>query len=162
MVFYRTWAVTLTGAPKKKATEIIEELEKESRYWYGGAVGALALNGDINSCITIRTIHLKNKIATYQSGASLVWDSNPKEEAQETTLKSGAFSYALGLNPNKKSQESLPKIDKADKNKRIIIIDYEDSFVNTLAEYFRKLGPKVSVYRHNNITLDFIKKQNHH
>ena len=153
------WAVTLTGAPKKKATQIIEELEQESRYWYGGAVGALALNGDINSCITIRTIRLKDKLATYQSGASLVWDSNPQEEAQETTLKSGAFSYALGLNLKQKSQESLPIIDKASQNKKIIIIDYEDSFVNTLAEYFRRLGPKVSVYRHNNITIDFIKKQ---
>lgn len=91
------WAVTLTGAPKKKATQIIEELEKESRYWYGGAVGGLALNGDINSCITIRTIQLKDKMAKYQSGASLVWDSDPKEEAQETTLKSTAFNYALGL-----------------------------------------------------------------
>ena len=54
------WAVTIIGAPKKAAAQAIEDLEKTARGWYGGAVGMLGLNGDINTGITIRTVHLKD------------------------------------------------------------------------------------------------------
>src|SRR5262249_6397898 len=64
------WAVTLTGAPKKMAVEIIEELEKTPRRWYGGAVGAFAFNGDVNTGITIRTVHLEGGRANYRAGAT--------------------------------------------------------------------------------------------
>ena len=52
------WAVTIIGAPKKAAAQAIENLEKDARGWYGGAVGMISLNGDINTGILIRTIHL--------------------------------------------------------------------------------------------------------
>src|SRR5678816_4646543 len=59
------WAVTVIGAPKKWAAQTIENLEKDARGWYGGAVGMLSLSGDINTGILIRTIHLKNGVAEY-------------------------------------------------------------------------------------------------
>ena len=54
------WAVTVIGAPKKAAAQAIENLEKNARGWYGGAVGMLSLNGDINTGILIRTVHLRD------------------------------------------------------------------------------------------------------
>ena len=62
------WAVTLIGAPKKAAAEAIESLESSARGWYGGAVGMLKLNGDINTGILIRTTYLRDGIATLSRG----------------------------------------------------------------------------------------------
>ena len=59
------WAVTLIGAPKKAAAQAIEALEKNARGWYGGAVGMISLNGDINTGILIRTTYLRDGMATY-------------------------------------------------------------------------------------------------
>src|SRR6516225_4576373 len=69
------WAVTLIGAPKKAAAIAVETLEKTARDWYGGAVGMLSLNGDINTGILIRTVHLRDGIARYSAGATLLYDS---------------------------------------------------------------------------------------
>ena len=63
------WAVTLMGAPKKAAAKAIEAHEKTARDWYGGAVGMLSLNGDINTGIAIRTTYLRDGYATYPRGA---------------------------------------------------------------------------------------------
>jgi anthranilate synthase len=57
------WAVTLIGAPKKAAAQAIESLEKDARGWYGGAVGMITLNGDINTGILIRTTYLRDGMA---------------------------------------------------------------------------------------------------
>ena len=81
------WAVTLIGAPKKAAAVAIESLEKNARGWYGGAVGALMLNGDINTGILIRTTYLRDGMATYPAGATLLYDSDPASEERETRLK---------------------------------------------------------------------------
>ena len=70
------WAVTLIGAPKKAAAVAIESLEKNARGWYGGAVGMLSLNGDINTGILIRTTYLRDGYATYPAGATLLYDSD--------------------------------------------------------------------------------------
>ena len=64
------WAVTIIGAPKKWAAQAIEILEKDARGWYGGAIGMISLDGDINTGITIRTIHLRDGIAKYAAGAT--------------------------------------------------------------------------------------------
>src|SRR5207253_2828063 len=64
------WAVTVIGAPKKAAAQAIENLEKDARGWYGGAVGMLKLNGDINTGILIRTTYLRDGMARYPAGAS--------------------------------------------------------------------------------------------
>ena len=62
------WAVTVIGAPKKAAAQAIENLEKDARGWYGGAVGMLSMNGDINTGILIRTVHLRDGMARYRRG----------------------------------------------------------------------------------------------
>ncbi len=54
------WSVTMIGAPKKAASQAIENLEKGARGWYGGAVGMISLNGDMNTGILIRTVHLRD------------------------------------------------------------------------------------------------------
>ena len=77
------WAVTIIGAPKKWAAQAIENLEKEPRGWYGGAVGMISLDGDVNTGITIRTVHLKNGEARYSAGATLLYDSDPASEDRE-------------------------------------------------------------------------------
>ena len=83
------------GAPKKAAAQAIEDLEKDARGWYGGAIGMLSLNGDINTGITIRTVHLKDGVARYPAGATLLYDSEPAAEDQECRLKATAFFRAL-------------------------------------------------------------------
>ena len=82
------WAVTIIGAPKKAAAQAIEDLEKDARGWYGGAVGMISLNGDINTGILIRTVHLKEGIARYSAGATLLYDSDPASEEEECRSES--------------------------------------------------------------------------
>ncbi len=82
------WAVTLIGAPKKAAAQAVEDLEKDARGWYGGAVGMLSLSGDMNTGILIRTVHLKDGLARYPAGATLLYDSDPASEEAETQAQS--------------------------------------------------------------------------
>ena len=89
-------AGTLSGAPKVRAMEIIDELEQTRRGPYGGAVGYINYSGDINTCITIRTIVLKNgKDAYIQAGAGIVADSIPEMEYQETLNKAKGLLRAI-------------------------------------------------------------------
>lgn len=89
-------AGTLSGAPKIRAMEIIDELEPTRRGPYGGAVGYIDFYGDINTCITIRTIILKDgKDAYIQAGAGIVADSVPEKEYQETLNKAKGLLKAL-------------------------------------------------------------------
>ncbi|MDP6923522.1 MAG: anthranilate synthase component I [Candidatus Scalindua sp.] len=89
-------AGTLSGAPKVRAMEIIDELEQTRRGPYGGAVGYINFSGDINTCITIRTIVLKNgKDAYIQAGAGIVADSIPEMEYQETLNKAKGLLRAI-------------------------------------------------------------------
>lgn len=90
-------AGTLSGAPKVRAMQIISELEKEKRGPYGGSVAYYSFNGNINSCITIRTAVLKDGKAYFQSGAGIVADSDPKAEYEETCNKAKAMLRALEL-----------------------------------------------------------------
>ncbi len=89
-------AGTLSGAPKVRAMQIIDELEQTRRGPYGGAVGHINFFGDINTCITIRTIVLKNgKDAYIQAGAGIVADSIPEMEYQETLNKAKGLLRAI-------------------------------------------------------------------
>ncbi|HEX2117369.1 MAG TPA: anthranilate synthase component I [Alphaproteobacteria bacterium] len=140
------WAVTLTGAPKRKAADIIETLETSPRRWYGGAVGALLLNGDVNTGITIRTVHLADRRITYRTGATLVWDSVGAEEDAETRTKATALFRILEAGKAKPAAAVGALVGKG---KSIVLVDNEDSFVHTLADYFRQTGAEVVTYRHN-------------
>lgn len=88
-------AGTVTGAPKIRAMQIIDELEREKRGPYAGSLGYFSLTGDMDMCITIRTIVIQRGKATVQSGAGIVNDSNPSKEYQETINKAKALFQAV-------------------------------------------------------------------
>ena len=90
-------AGTLTGAPKIRAMEIIEELEKARRGPYGGTVGYFSLTGDMDTCITIRTMIVKGKTAYLQAGAGIVADSDPQFEWTETCNKMDVLKRAVAM-----------------------------------------------------------------
>jgi anthranilate synthase component 1 len=90
-------AGTLSGAPKIRAMEIIDELEPARRGLYGGALGYLDLRGNLDFCIAIRTLVLRKGRATLQAGAGIVADSDPLAEERETEAKAGAVLEALRL-----------------------------------------------------------------
>ncbi len=87
-------AGTVSGAPKVRAMEIIDELEPEKRGVYGGGVGYFASNGDMDMCIALRTAVLKDQKLYIQAGGGVVFDSDPEAEFQETIHKSGAIRRA--------------------------------------------------------------------
>jgi anthranilate synthase component 1 len=90
-------AGTVSGAPKVRAMEIIAELEPDRRGIYAGAVGYLDFAGNLDFCITIRTLVIAGKRAMVQAGAGIVADSNPSAEYQETQDKAKALIRALEL-----------------------------------------------------------------
>jgi anthranilate synthase len=148
------WAVTIIGAPKKWAAQAIENLEKDARGWYGGAVGMISLDGDINTGITIRTIHLRDGIAKYGAGATLLYDSVPAAEEAETRLKATGFFRALNAAP----PPPVPyEADSSEAGVRLLLVDNEDCFIHTLANYARQTGAEVMTYRAG-FPLDLIEK----
>lgn len=88
-------AGTVSGAPKLRAMEIIAELEPDARHLYAGAIGYLSFTGNLDSCITIRTLLFKDGQAHIQAGAGIVADSVPALEYQETINKAAALIRAL-------------------------------------------------------------------
>ncbi|MGV8953140.1 MAG: anthranilate synthase component I [Cypionkella sp.] len=87
-------AGTVSGAPKVRAMEIIDELEPEKRGVYGGGVGYFACNGEMDFCIALRTAVLKDEQLYIQAGGGVVYDSDPEAEYQETVNKSFALRRA--------------------------------------------------------------------
>jgi anthranilate synthase component 1 len=87
-------AGTVSGAPKVRAMQIIDELEPEKRGLYGGGVGYFAANGDMDFCIALRTAVLKDGVLYTQAGGGVVFDSDPEAEFQETVNKSRALRAA--------------------------------------------------------------------
>lgn len=88
-------AGTLSGAPKIRAMEIIDELENVRRGFYGGAIGYIGFSGSFDSCITIRTALFRNNKAYVQAGGGIVYDSNPEKEYQESVNKAMAMIKAI-------------------------------------------------------------------
>jgi len=88
-------AGTLSGAPKIRAMEIIDELEKSRRGFYGGAVGTVCVDGSTDLAIAIRTLVADDSTFAVQAGAGLVWDSVPETEAEETHKKARAVLSAI-------------------------------------------------------------------
>jgi anthranilate synthase len=139
------WAVTVIGAPKKAAAQAIENIEKTARGWYGGAIGMLSLNGEMNTGILIRTVHVGNGRADYPVGATLLYDSVPAMEEQETRLKATGFFRALREAEHPSSMPGQPERVMA--NVRMMLIDNDDCFIHTLANYARQAGAEVITYR---------------
>lgn len=149
-----TWAVTVTGAPKRAAMQFIEEHEHSPRRWYGGAVGRLTFDGNLDTGLILRTMRLKDSVAEVRVGATLLYDSIPEAEEQETFTKAAALFQTLqqarqhdtDLLPNTSGPNE--KIRRSGRGKRVILVDYEDSFVHTLANYIRQTGATVITLRH--------------
>ena len=96
-------AGTVSGAPKIRAMEIIEELENVNRSFYGGAMGYFDSNGQMDTCISLRTGLIKDKNLYVQAGGGVVYDSDPEKEFQETINKAQAIIAA--------SQDSYKGLD---------------------------------------------------
>jgi len=90
-------AGTVSGAPKVRAMQIISALEPHRRGWYAGAVGYLGTDGSLDTCIALRTIQLRDDIATLQAGAGIVAGSDPQEEHRECLRKIAALERAVDL-----------------------------------------------------------------
>jgi len=93
-------AGTVTGAPKIRAMEIIDELENVKRGPYAGCIGYFSFSGNLDTCITIRTIVVKGNVAYMQAGAGIVADSKPSKEYLETVNKAKAQLLAIQLAQN--------------------------------------------------------------
>ncbi|MGP0022047.1 MAG: anthranilate synthase component I [Streptosporangiaceae bacterium] len=155
------WAVTVTGAPKTWAMQFIEDHELTPRRWYGGAVGAIGFDGGMNTGLTLRTAHIRDGIAAVRAGATLLFDSDPDAEERETQIKARALIETLkdaeraAAAPATGSQAgggALPA-DRAagpevpGAGLRVLLVDHQDSFVHTLADYFRQQGAEVTTLR---------------
>jgi anthranilate synthase component 1 len=90
-------AGTLSGAPKVRAMQIIDELEPVKRGGYGGAIGWVAYTGDLDTCIHIRTVVVKDGVAHVQAGGGTVADAKPEFERHESEAKARAVLQAIEL-----------------------------------------------------------------
>lgn len=162
------WAVTVTGAPKSAAVEFIERQERSPRRWYGGAFGRLGSDGTLDTGLTLRTVQVKDGIATVRAGATLLYDSDPEAEERETELKALALldavahpdSMARTRSPRSGTPVAAPRRGVASAGGagspgarggsaplRVLLVDHRDSFVHCLADYLRQTGADVVTYR---------------
>ena len=135
-------AGTLTGAPKIRAMELIDELEPVKRGVYGGACGYLSYAGDMDVAIAIRTGIVKDGELHVQASAGVVADSVPELEWKETEAKARALLRAAEL-----VEEGFWML---------LMIDNYDSFTFNLVQYFGELGEDVRVFRNDEIDVDGI------
>lgn len=139
------WAVTVTGAPKLEAMRWIEAHEETPRRWYGGAVGWLNFNGNMNTGLTLRTIRLVDGVAEMRVGATLLHASDPEAEEEETMVKVAALMRALS--PEAAEERKGTFQSTSGKGRRVLLVDHEDSFVHTLANYVKQTGAEVVTVR---------------
>ncbi|MFZ3234259.1 MAG: anthranilate synthase component I [Stellaceae bacterium] len=140
------WAVTVTGAPKLWAIRFIEQQERSSRRWYGGAIGRVTFDGNMNTGLTLRTIRMKDGVGEVRAGATLLFDSDPHAEEAECRLKASALFAAIR---GKAAAAAVPTAGAGEtgRGRKVLLVDHEDSFVHTLANYIRATGAQVVTMR---------------
>lgn len=166
-------AGTLSGAPKIRAMQIIDEMEPDKRGFYGGAAGYLTHGGDLSTCIVIRSVVVdKEGKAHVQAGAGVVADSFPESEFYETVMKAAAPMKAIEevCNPTSNKQQlgiekPEPKYRSStnDLGQKVLLIDNYDSYTHNLAQYLERAGADVEVMRNdvsfselNSVNPDFV------
>lgn len=138
--------MTVTGAPKLWAMQFCEDHERTPRRWYGGAIGCVTFDGAMNTGLTIRTIRMKDGLAEIRVGATLLWDSDPEAEDAECRIKAAALFQAIRRPAA--APAAQPAVPQTGAGKRLLLVDHDDSFVHTLADFFRQTGAEVAVVRH--------------
>lgn len=141
-----TWAVTVTGAPKPAAIAQVEAKEKSPRAWYGGAIGKIGFDGNLNTGLTLRTVRILDGMAEVRAGATLLFDSTPEAEEAETRVKASAFLEAVRSGVTGKSNNAV-RITPRGTGAKVLLVDHNDSFVHTLANYLRQTGATVTTMR---------------
>ncbi|GMI12360.1 hypothetical protein TrRE_jg1899 [Triparma retinervis] len=160
-----TWSVTVCGSPKAWATQFVEDTEKSTRAWYGGAVGLVGFDGGLNTGLTLRTIRVSRGIAEIRAGATLLYDSNPVAEELETELKASAIIDAVVNSGGSEEDEQGGggemeiKEQNVGEGKKIVIVDHQDSFVHTLSNYFRQTGAEVKTLRSGPETRQYLERE---
>jgi anthranilate synthase len=107
----------------------------------------VAFNGDMNTGLTLRTVRIKDGIAEVRAGATLLYDSDPDEEEAETELKASAMLSAIRDTSLGNAAGTGRETASVGDGIRILLVDHEDSFVHTLANYFRQTGAEVTTIR---------------
>lgn len=142
-----TWAVTVTGAPKAWAMQFVEDHERSARAWYGGAVGLVGFDGSLNTGLTLRTIRVLDGVAEVRAGATLLYDSDPEAEEEETHVKASALLDAIRRPAGVEAEAPRVYQTRVGAGLRILLVDHQDSFVHTLANYLRQTGAEVVTWR---------------
>ena len=125
-------AGTLSGAPKYKAMELIDRYEGKRRGYYGGTIGFIRFNGDINHAIMIRSFLSRDHILYYQAGAGIVSESTEEGELQEVNNKLAALKSAIEMARNM-------NIRQIDRTMKILVLDNYDSFTYNLVQYIERV-----------------------
>ncbi len=135
-------AGTLSGAPKFRAMQIIDELEPVKRGGYGGAVGYLSYAGDLDTAIHIRTVVIAGGRAHVQAGGGTVADARPDAEQRESVAKTQAVLRADGAG-----------LQAAGVAMKVLVLDNYDSFTYNLVQYLGELGSELVVVRNDQATV---------
>ena len=126
--------------------EIIDELEPVKRGGYGGAIGYLSYSGDLDTCIHIRTVVIKDGTAHIQAGGGTVADAKPAYEYEESVNKSKAVKRAIEL--------AAAPARTGHEHASVLMVDNYDSFTYNLVQYLGELGAEIDVVRNDVATVD--------